>query len=424
MAQNRKLSYYNFIHKFAVGQTLIWNTYTGSVFLMGEHEFQEFASQSGKWFEENQHYFVDSGILVDEIEQEDQINFIRRQRKNAISKTETINFTILPTTACNAQCRYCFEKGNKIITMTNECISKIVLFIKKEADTYQHIHITWFGGEPLLFKNTITKITEELCLKCGNKHISSDMITNGSLFDEETIKIAKKNWNVSSVQITLDGTEKEYEKIKKYTNLPNAYSVVLKNIHCLIENDIIVNIRLNIDKMNWKDIILLIDQLYQMFGNKINVYAYPIFETKFNKNNLILNKEFSIYLGEVFKKLKEKGYRKKICEFKEFVPWHCASTLPHNFVIMPNGKLLKCLSEIGQELFLGDVQQGVIDVLRNEDYSRTEIDDICIRCCYLPICQGGCLASLKCESKVERCCLEKYYLHELIDKFYLEEIEE
>ena len=91
---------------------------------------------------------------------------------------------------------------------------------------------------------------------------------------------------------------------------------------------------------------------------------------------------------------------------------------------MPNGKLLKCQCEIGQEQYLGDVGRGMIDYERNLAFSRVELDNDCIKCCYLPICQGGCLASSKCISKIERCCLEKYYLHELLDEYFLKENEE
>lgn len=168
----------------------------------------------------------------------------------------------------------------------------------------------------------------------------------------------------------------------------------------------------------------MIEYLYERFKNNIDVYPYPVFETFSRKDNLISNEEIFVYLGEIFNSLKLHGYRKKVCEFKEFIPWNCSSTLPNNFVIMPSGNLLKCQSEVGQGLYLGNVERGVCDISRNQDYSKAEIDLECIHCCYLPICQGGCLASKKCASKIERCCLEKYYLHDLIEKYYLDELEE
>ena len=422
--KKKRLGYYNFIHKFLNGETLVWNTYTGSVFLIGKEESKEFEALSGKWFEENEHYFVDSGVLVDEQAQRDQIDFILNSRADITKENKTITYTILTTTACNARCKYCFEKNTASVTMSEENLKKIVSFIENEAQSYEHIFITWFGGEPLLFKDKIDKIIKLLHSKCGSKKISCDIITNGSLFDEETARKAATEWFVQSAQITIDGTKENYEKIKDYINFPHAYSTVIQNIQHLINNDINVSIRVNVDKDNWKDVFCLIDELHTLFKQKIQIYPYPIFETGVNTKNLIDKKEFSKYLGTIFKKLKDLGYREKVCVFKEFVPWHCALTLPQNFVIMPDGNLLKCQSEVGQTLYIGNVEQGVIDHKRNNEYSKIQLDEECIKCCYLPICQGGCLASTKCESKIERCCLEKYYFHDLIEKYYLEEVDE
>ena len=185
-----------------------------------------------------------------------------------------------------------------------------------------------------------------------------------------------------------------------------------------------VSVRLNVTKNNWEDMLSLLDQLFERFGNKIDVYPYPVFETSSNTDGVINKENISKYLGEIFEKLKQKGYREKICKFKDFISWHCTCTLPHNFVIMPSGKLLKCQSEVGQDLYLGDVFRGVMNKKRNDEYCQTELPEECIKCCYLPICQGGCLVSTKCASKIERCCLEKYYMHDLIEKYYLSELEE
>lgn len=420
---SQKLSYYNFIHKFLNGKTLVWNTFTGSVFLIGEAESKEFESLEGPWFEENKHYFIDSGVLVEEQTQREQIDFIVNKRKETAKENKTITYTILTTTACNARCKYCFEKNAIPETMSEEIVKKVVSFIEEESKTYENIFITWFGGEPLLFKDKIDKIIQLLHQKCGGKKISCDIITNGSLFDEKIARKAAEAWFVKNVQITIDGTKPNYERIKDYIKFPNAYAKVIQNIQHLIDNNINVIIRVNVDKDNWKDVFRLIDELFDLFKQKIQIYPYPIFETTGNSKDLIEKKDFSKYLGEIYKKLKDLGYREKICTFREFVPWHCALTLPQNFVIMPDGHLLKCQSEIGQTLYIGDVEHGVVDHKRNNDYSKIQLDDECIKCCYLPICQGGCLASTKCKSKIERCCLEKYYLHDLIEKYYLDEME-
>ena len=81
------------------------------------------------------------------------------------------------------------------------------------------INITWFGGEPLLNVEIINYICEKL-VENNIKFISS-IITNGYLFNDKLVTMAGHKWNLSHAQISLDGTEPEYNRIKnyKYTNI-------------------------------------------------------------------------------------------------------------------------------------------------------------------------------------------------------------
>lgn len=68
------------------------------------------------------------------------------------STEEKLTFVIAPTLACNLNCVYCFENGyrNKK-TMSEETLDEVISFIEsKLKNQTKSIHITWFGGEPLL----------------------------------------------------------------------------------------------------------------------------------------------------------------------------------------------------------------------------------------------------------------------------------
>ena len=68
------------------------------------------------------------------------------------------------------------------------------------------------------------------------------MISNGYLFNDDTIKEAKEEWQLTKVQITLDGTEQIYNRCKAYIYKDvNAYRRVIGNIHLLQDADIHVN---------------------------------------------------------------------------------------------------------------------------------------------------------------------------------------
>ena len=112
------------------------------------------------------------------------------------------HYTILPTTACNARCYYCFEKGTKVETMTEQTANDVVEFIKKHHGG-EKVSILWFGGEPSLCPNRITQISNGLRVN-GVKFVSQ-MISNGYAFDEGLVEEAVNNWNLRFIQITFDG---------------------------------------------------------------------------------------------------------------------------------------------------------------------------------------------------------------------------
>lgn len=71
----------------------------------------------------------------------------------------------MPSSWCNFRCVYCFEnnyfKKEYIITL-QDIISRIKLFLKNtiERGIFNKIHITWYGGEPLLDFKTIVNIMD------------------------------------------------------------------------------------------------------------------------------------------------------------------------------------------------------------------------------------------------------------------------
>lgn len=111
------------------------------------------------------------------------------------------------------------------------------------------INITWFGGEPLLKTDLIQRITE--IFRTHGRQFEAGIITNGSLLTEEMIMHQFPEWKISWVQISIDGMEEEYLRRKCYcSNRTDIFEKLMSNIHCLLENQITVNIRLNMDADN------------------------------------------------------------------------------------------------------------------------------------------------------------------------------
>lgn len=417
------LSNYNYIKKLSDKRTLIWNTYTGSLFVLDENEYYELINFSGDTFNKHLSIYLKSGVLLENKNRNCQIDFITSLRKKIYTEHDEINFRILPTSSCNARCPYCYEKNASSINMNDTIADNVVSFVTKRSKKFKHINIFWFGGEPLLRPNIITRITNKLLDSNSNKEFYFDMTTNGILFDKKMSTLAKNVWHISEVQISLDGTADLYRSTKNYIGIINPFNIILDNISNLIEVGIHVIIRLNVSKNNVTDLISLIHLLYKIFRNNIDVYAYPLFPTKFYNEQIINTIEMTAVMGDILSALKECGYISKVIEFKQPISCSCTSVLPNNFVILPNGNLVKCTSEMDSNYVLGNIIDGLINKERNNLWSSYEIDDLCKECCFLPICQGGCLAPKMCKSLSYRCCLEKYILNGLIDRFYFEEFD-
>ncbi len=222
----------------------------------------------------NADYLVKADI--DEAERYEKIlAILRRMRKKSKGYR---SYTILPTTACNARCVYCYELEIPKITMSDETVEQVIRYIltTKEPDAPVNLH--WFGGEPTVGE----KIIDRICaaMREADVKYSSNMISNASLFTEEMAEKAKEDWHLRSIQVTLDGTEKIYCERKNYPSFSGSpYRAVLRAICLLLEKDVRVSIRLNADEENLEDLHQLVRELDEEMPNdpKLSIYCHSIF---------------------------------------------------------------------------------------------------------------------------------------------------
>jgi len=105
---------------------------------------------------------------------------------------------LFTTLRCNFRCTYCYVpfKNQEI---DPEVVKKAISLVGDD-DT-----LNMFGGEPLLFKEQLIDMVEQLEYK--NKHTALKLFTNGSIVDDElTHKLATTDRNVL-IQISYDGTD-------------------------------------------------------------------------------------------------------------------------------------------------------------------------------------------------------------------------
>ena len=326
-------------------------------------------------------------------------------------------FTILPTTACNARFWYCFEHGIEPVSMSEQTADDVIEFIKNNSKG-QKVFLRWFGGEPTVASARIDQIS--LGLKRNGVSFTSRMTTNGYLFDETMINRAKELWNLNSVRITLDGTEKNYNRIKSYVNSKdNPYRRVMRNIALFIENGITVELRLNFDKSNYADFYELLESLepqyrdnhlLKFFAHQINDYTREIDENE----SANIESWFNDKIAEFNNLSRAKGMLSESDRLPSLNFFRCDAAKKNAITITPEGNLVNCPEKIQPELFVGSIKSGIVNEELAQSWRKAADYDKCNKCVLFP----KCVRFERCSGK-DKCYLLKDYLsqyHEAVIK--------
>lgn len=266
-------------------------------------------------------------------------------------------FTILPTTACNARCVYCYEAGIPFVSMNEETVQQTIAFIKQVRDPQKPVQFSWFGGEPLMGEHTIDRITD--ALRADGIEVRSTMISNGSLITSDIVRKMREKWNLSQIQITLDGTEEQYNARKNYVfSYDSAYWHVLSRIKMINENGIYLVIRINIDHENADSVATMIEDLRSFLPDpsKVTFRVAPLFDLQEGENaKAIWEKSFAIA-----DMIAESGfYAARGYRLKKTKTFFCMADNPYTaLVITPEGKLYAC-EHVQEVECLGDIWNGI-----------------------------------------------------------------
>lgn len=370
---------------------IIYNTLTGGIITIYPFEWDnKFINIKSDYV---QHLYNDYFIVPDNFNEDEIIELYRKKSSREILSNyldTPDSFTILPTTECNARCTYCYELGieNKH-SMSTETANKVADYIINNGSKTRPLVISWFGGEPLYNKEVINLITTKV--RSNGFNLSTSMISNGYLFDDKTIYLAKHVWGLNSVQITLDGTESVYNKTKRYIykDDPNPFKTVINNIHKLIENDIFVSIRLNGGVHNSDNLLELVKFLGEEFKDvkhKMQIYVWEIFTTR-ARTEEEAQKLFP-KLTEIHNLIHESGFNSPQNLEHGIKYIHCMVDAGNGVIIDPSGNLGLC-EHYPHTGFLGHVDDPHtkdFEIIKSwRDYVSTN-EPICQTCPIRPIC--------------------------------------
>ena len=406
-----------FTYLFSEGERyLIKNTLSLEVYELTENEWnavRDHKTISGKCIREKEiGQLVFSRCLVkndhDDVRLYDQVIFLLKamnKRRKGIG-----SYTILPTTACNARCIYCYEEGIPTCTMdrhTADCLLDFICRTKCDGE----IKLRWFGGEPLAAADMISYICSELVKR--DVSFTSSMTTNASLMTRELAKEAATLWKLEKVQISLDGEKHDYESRKRYIS-PERYNykTVMQSIGFLADEGIRIDLRCNCDQDNLGGMESFLADIKERFGEEklIRLYFAPLFQERHKDSFIDLEKR----ILELRSEMKAQGISHSHTKVKSLhlkTEYCMTGDMDGNIVIAPDGRFYSC-EHMPENNSWGNIFDGVTDPEKEKALKAApEKDEKCIRCPFLPKCTP--YYKTRCPNWFEKCyehnCIETEY---------------
>ena len=127
---------------------------------------------------------------------------------------------------CNLSCRYCIEHDVVNHAMAKEIDPMIIDWLLDIANNIHPINILFWGGEPLVYFDTMQKVVDMVKSKEGNENITFSMVTNGKLLNDKTIPWIKENLN--GFGLSWDG---------RNSKITRGYDVIAQNKENLFKLD-------------------------------------------------------------------------------------------------------------------------------------------------------------------------------------------
>ncbi len=368
---------------------LLHNNVTGKMILLTKSEAEELLKLPEKPTELMRELISDHYLVSEDFDEYKSVNQLRKIYQSRSTGDAINHYVILPTTFCNARCFYCYESDYPRVHMTEETASKLIDYIEKNHKD-KKVLLSWFGGEPLVGIQRIDQICQGL--KDRGIEYSSSMISNGYLFDEEIAERSVKLWNLQRIQITLDGTEEVYNRVKAYASVKeNPYQRVLRNVDLLRSKGIQVNIRLNVDFYNKENILELIEELGKKYSGSDHfaVYLNILFNDQ-GFDPVHHSQEDIVKLMEIVDTYTERLKELKIAYSRQKIPSlqvsQCMADSPHTVEIQPDGSFCRCEHESILDSY-GNLDEGVLDPQKPIKWREIiERTDHCAECNFYPSC--------------------------------------
>ena len=419
-----KLSLYNFFLIYDTGESVIFNSLYRSLLAFDTEETN--LLYQGNLPVEITNVLIENHILIPE--GWDELSYYEEAFIKANNHSEVLSLAIMPTLSCNCACPYCFERKTSA-KMDMQTEQEILCWIEEQLPKYKVLSIDWFGGEPLLHKDIIHRMSQYLISKCtelGTIYTGA-ITTNGILMNNKKTINLLQECQISNVQITFDGGQTAHDKQKFLINGNGTYQQLLKNaiLFCESNPNLRLRVRVNVSDDNFHTIESLLHDL-EPIKKSIVIFFRWVYANGASNWEEYSEKEKGTnpYQGIYHLQIKainqgfivDDQYEKPQLRFS-----HCEADSQGFYTIDPLGSLYVCVHEYDAKYAIGNVKDGIWKDKIN-DYTTFRntnalIDQECRQCKVLPMCNGGC-RRYRINHQQHLCIDEKQSMELYIDMLY------
>jgi uncharacterized protein len=226
-------------------------------------------------------------------------------------------------------------------------IDSVKNLITRRAPNLGHLHISWFGGEPLLACNAIYDILDHVKMvqsENGALKFSSGMTTNGYFLNRKNL-ISLTSKGVRFFQITLDGYQDDHDRYRRrfsgdYKTFDKIWSNLLNMKNTDLEFSVCIRIHHTPATLN--AIETLIKNVNSSFSGdrRFSVFIRPISKLGGKDDNNIST--YATYADGVAASEHLISMVEDLNIVRVEENYICYAAKPNSFVIRQDGSIGKC----------------------------------------------------------------------------------
>jgi uncharacterized protein len=361
-------------------------------------------------------------LLEDE---EDELATLKVDMLKDRFRTDLLALTIAPTMDCNFRCDYCYEDHLRV-TMSRAVQDALLRFVRAKAGTVNELHVTWFGGEPMLpsafpVVEEVSRALQAIASEHGIGY-RAEIVTNGYFLTREKVELLM-SLGIARAQVTLDGPP----AIHDLMGGQGTFWRIMDNLK-QIGGMIPIQLRINVDRRNAGATLDLLELLAtEGVADHVSPYIAQvtaggagacgnIVESCFN------GPDFANMAADLYREAAQRNLPLSRFPFR-IRGAYCTADRANAFVISPNGAIFKCWEEVtaNPQAAVNHLLDGVqpFHKINESKWLGWNVLDKeeCPTCDVLPACHGGCpLSAMSQPESPHGACEEfKFNLKDLLE---------